>query len=104
LQIVWLDKLMRQKKLGSDTTDTLHQQTEQLARTEDQMKEIDMNLKEATKLIRSFARRTMTDKLVLGFICLIALAIIFIIIWSILKPGSTKVSTPSDFAGVTSTT
>lgn len=91
-----INQVNQTRTVATDTMDTLKQQTEQLQKAEDDMNEIDDNLKEATKLIRSFARRTMTDKLILVFICLIACAVLFVIIWSILKkPFNT--TTPTDF-------
>lgn len=97
-----VDRIIEQvgntKNLAIETAGKMHEQTEQLNQAEEGMKEIDDNLKEAAKLIRSFARRTMTDKLVLIFISIITAAVIFIIVWSILKKPLSP-DRPEDFSG-----
>lgn len=93
-----VDRIIKQvdetKNIGAETTQKLKEQTEQLARAEDGLNEIDDNLKLASKQLRSFARRVMTDKLILGFACLLVLAIIFIIIWEAIKNHSSGTPTP----------
>ena len=64
---------------------SLAHQTEQLARVEEGIQEVNTYLKLASKELRAFVRRTATDKIIMSFVCLIVIGIIFIIIWQSLK-------------------
>jgi len=74
------------KQVGADTAQKLHEQTEQLKKIDEGIREVQANLVLASKQLRSFARRIATDKLIMGFIVLIIIGIIFIIIWSATHP------------------
>ena len=47
--------------------------------------QVQNNLKEANKLLRAFARRVATDKILMGFMCLLVLAIVALIVVKIVK-------------------
>jgi len=88
-----LQTIDQTREVGAATAQRLHEQTEQLKKIDEQVSEIQTNLKMAAKQLRSFARRVATDKLIMVFIFLIIVAIIFVIIWSSLHKNS-KTSLP----------
>jgi len=82
------------KAIGVEIGSELSKQTEQLAKVGEGISEVQAYLKLAGKELRAFVRRTATDKLILAFICLIILAIIFIIIWSSVKGNNSDTNVP----------
>jgi len=80
-----LQTIEQSKETGVAIGQKLAEQTEQLAKIHEGIHEVNAYLKLASKELRAFARRTATDKLIMGFVCLIVLGIIFIIIWSAVK-------------------
>ncbi|KAF2073089.1 hypothetical protein CYY_005613 [Polysphondylium violaceum] len=73
---------------GTATLEEMAVQDEQLKRIEKGMNEVDSNLKLATRQMRAFARKMATDKIIMGLVLLIVIAIIFVIVYSIVKPKS----------------
>jgi len=88
-----LQTIEASKGVASDTAQQLSQQTDQLRRIGEGVDEVEINLKEASRQLRSFARRIATDKIIMLMMLLVVLAIIVVIILSIVKPGATKVNT-----------
>jgi len=84
------------KQVASETAQKLHEQTDQLKKIDEDISEIQANLKMAGKELRAFARKIATDKLIMGFIVLIIIGIIFVIVWSIVHPKA-KTSVPDAF-------
>jgi len=75
-------------EVGSATLVKMNEQSEQIMRVDKGVDEVSSNLKLASRHLRTFVRRLATDKIVMGFIFLIFAAIVFIIVWSIVKPNS----------------
>ncbi|PRP74613.1 hypothetical protein PROFUN_03535 [Planoprotostelium fungivorum] len=73
------------KEVGAETANTMAQQTDQLKAVGEGVLEVQNNLKEANKLLRAFARRVATDKILMGFMCLLVLAIVALIVVKIVK-------------------
>jgi len=69
-------------RLADDINLELDKQIEQLDRMEQTVKDTQSILKRANKMIRYFARQIYTDKIIMGLICCIVLAIIIIVIVS----------------------
>jgi len=93
------------REVGAATAQRLGEQTEQLKRIDEGVSEIQTNLKMAAKQLRSFTRRVATDKLIMAFICLIVIAIIFVIIWSsVHKNSKTNVPAGAQFTAPNITT
>ncbi|KAM9977095.1 hypothetical protein ACTFIR_010951 [Dictyostelium discoideum] len=78
-------------EVGTSTLEEMAVQEEQMKRIQKDMEEIDGNLKLATRQMRAFARKMATDKLIMGLVLLIVAAIIFVIVYSIVKPKSKTV-------------
>jgi len=92
-----LQTIEQAKETGVEIGTTLAQQTEQLQKVGEGIKEVQQYLKLASKELRAFARRVATDKLIMSFICLIVLGIIFIIIWSAVKGNNANTNVPDSF-------
>ena len=69
-------------RLADDINLELDKQIEQLDRMEQTVKDTQSILKRANKMIRYFARQIYTDKIIMGLICCIVLAIVVIVIVS----------------------
>lgn len=69
-------------RLADEINLELDKQIEQLDRMENTVKETQSVLKRANNLIRYFARQVYTDKIIMGLICCIILAIVIIVIVS----------------------
>ncbi|KAN0012580.1 hypothetical protein ACTFIU_007887 [Dictyostelium citrinum] len=78
-------------EVGTSTLEEMAVQEEQMKRIQKDMEEIDGNLKLATRQMRAFARKMATDKIIMGLVLLIVAAIIFVIVYSIVKPKSKTV-------------
>jgi len=81
--------------VGSAASNALVENTEHMERIKGQLDDLESNLTLAGKQLRSFARRAGTDKIIMGFMCLIVCGIVFIIVWSAVKPGSSN-NVPDD--------
>ena len=79
------------KVLGSETLATMAQQREQIIQIDKGVDEVESNLRIANRHLRTFVRRLATDKIVMGFVLLIFIAVVFIIVWSIINPGKSKI-------------
>eukprot|EP00002_Diphylleia_rotans_P037663 TRINITY_DN843_c0_g3_i3.p2 TRINITY_DN843_c0_g3~~TRINITY_DN843_c0_g3_i3.p2 ORF type:complete len:120 (+),score=26.88 TRINITY_DN843_c0_g3_i3:776-1135(+) len=83
-------------EIGVNTAATLKEQTERLNLISDDLDLVENNLKKANKQIRAFARRVMTDKIILCLLCLIFIGVIFVIVYSIVDPDA-KTNKPDSF-------
>jgi len=61
-------------QIGADIIDELGEQRETLVRTRGKLVETDANLSKSRKILKSMARRVMTNKLILAFIIIVELA------------------------------
>lgn len=73
------------KGVATATAVKLNDQTNQLKEIGAQVEEVRLNLKQANRQLRAFARRLGTDKIFMGFMVLIVLGIVAIIIVKIVK-------------------
>jgi len=78
------------KHLGSETAQALAEQTEQLGRISEGVDEVESNLKQADKQLRAFVRKIATDKIIMGFMCLIVCAIVAIIVIKVVDTSATS--------------
>eukprot|EP01112_Ceratiomyxa_fruticulosa_P011939 TRINITY_DN3285_c0_g1_i1.p1 TRINITY_DN3285_c0_g1~~TRINITY_DN3285_c0_g1_i1.p1 ORF type:complete len:259 (+),score=59.32 TRINITY_DN3285_c0_g1_i1:95-778(+) len=88
--------LSQTQETGANTLLEMSKQRDQMTQIRKGVEEVESNIKMANKQLRVFARRIATDKIIMGFIFLIVAAIIFIIIYSVLKPKA-KTNIPSDW-------
>jgi Fe2+ transport system protein B len=72
-------------EMGTQTAIQLQQNNEQLARIDDQVKEVESNTKIASRYLSSFAKRVATDKIHMGLLLIIVLIIVFMIVFPILR-------------------
>ena len=92
---------LRVQVLGTETAVKLHAQTEQMKNIYSTVSELDSELGRANKVLRSFIRGAMTDKLTLCFILLLICGIISVIVVKVVNnqpiiPSSTPAPpTPS---------
>jgi t-SNARE complex subunit (syntaxin) len=77
-------------QVGTDIGSELTQQTDKLRKVQQDVDEVELNLKMANKQLRSLARRLATDKIFMIFIALIVIGILFIIIWKIVNPTTSN--------------
>lgn len=86
-----LDNIIQVVEQGNQLADQINleldKQIEQLDRMEQTVKDTQSILKRANNLIRYFARQVYTDKIIMGMICLIILAILVLIILSAMGKG-----------------
>jgi len=73
------------KDVGAAAAEKLKAQTDQLVRVGEQLDEMQSYLKQASKELRSFARRLATDKIIMGFMCIIVCGVVVIVVLSVLK-------------------
>lgn len=76
------------KDIGIDTVAKLESNTHQIETMYDNLTAIDSTLARSTKVIKRMARKMATDKVIWVFAFLVFVAIIFIIVWSKVKPDS----------------
>mmetsp|Transcript_1088 Transcript_1088/g.7015 ORF Transcript_1088/g.7015 Transcript_1088/m.7015 type:complete len:284 (-) Transcript_1088:1429-2280(-) len=100
------DTLLRSKKLveetvtvGTETAVTVKKQTEQIDRIVTDLDEIHFSLKKAGALIRDITRAIATDKCIMVLMMLVAIGVLGIIVYNIVK---TDDSSDSNAAGQTS--
>ena len=86
-----LDNIIQVVEQGNQLADQINleldKQIEQLDRMEQTVKDTQSILKRANNLIRYFARQIYTDKIIMGMICLIILAILVLVILSAMGKG-----------------
>jgi len=75
------------REVGAATAVRLKGQTEQLKNIDTDIMKVKSNLSRADLLLRAFMRKMMTDKLIMGFMCLIFVGIIVIVVYKLAKPG-----------------
>ncbi|KAK8792933.1 hypothetical protein WA158_005097 [Blastocystis sp. Blastoise] len=84
------------KQVASNTTTALNQQTEQIDHMNVNVKSIDQELNRSDRLIKDFAVRMMTDKLIMVFITIIVIGIIAaIILYLVFKQDETPTAAPA---------
>ncbi|XP_035689076.1 vesicle transport through interaction with t-SNAREs homolog 1B-like [Branchiostoma floridae] len=86
------------EQIGTETIEELGEQREQLTRTRDRVTDMDQNLSTSKKILNAMSRRVMTNKLILGMIILVELAILIGLIaykWIIPKSGNHPAPSPS---------
>uniref|UniRef100_A0A3Q3KSE7 Vesicle transport through interaction with t-SNAREs 1B n=1 Tax=Mastacembelus armatus TaxID=205130 RepID=A0A3Q3KSE7_9TELE len=69
------------EQIGTDIIEELGEQREQLERTRDRLVNTGENLSRSRKILRAMSRRLMTNKLLLGIIILMELAILGAVIY-----------------------
>lgn len=74
------------KDLGANTLATMAQQRDQIIQIDKDVDQVESNLKLANRHLRTFVRRLATDKIIMGFILLIFIAVVVIIVKSIVDP------------------
>eukprot|EP01112_Ceratiomyxa_fruticulosa_P018294 TRINITY_DN5824_c0_g1_i1.p1 TRINITY_DN5824_c0_g1~~TRINITY_DN5824_c0_g1_i1.p1 ORF type:complete len:224 (-),score=42.51 TRINITY_DN5824_c0_g1_i1:95-766(-) len=72
--------------MGTEILGELSSQRETINRARQGVEQVESNLKMANRQARILARRLATDKIIMGFILLIVLGVLFIIIYSAVKP------------------
>mmetsp|Transcript_19492 Transcript_19492/g.31913 ORF Transcript_19492/g.31913 Transcript_19492/m.31913 type:complete len:292 (+) Transcript_19492:205-1080(+) len=82
------------KQIGAASAVKLKDQTEQIRRTADKVDEIESNLQRADKIIKAMLRGVARDKLAIGFMFLILVALGFIIYWKASGKGAGNVFIP----------
>ena len=68
------------KAIAADTMVTIHINNGRIEAVTKDVNEIDSNLTIASKHVRTFTRRLATDKIIMGFVLLIFIAVVFIIV------------------------
>jgi len=71
--------------MGMDITDQLAQQTKQLEHINDEVYEINDEMKRSKAILVRMLRRVASNKYLWVMIVLIMMAIIFIIVWKVVK-------------------
>ncbi|KAI9026832.1 hypothetical protein DFJ74DRAFT_521864 [Hyaloraphidium curvatum] len=72
--------------IGTDITEGLKRQTEQITKIKDDVDQIESNIKRADKQVRMFMRRMATDRIFLVLILLVVLGVIAAIVVYFMKP------------------
>jgi len=73
------------KQIGAETLDKMNQQREQIINIDKGVDEVSSNIQLASRHLRTFVRRLATDKIIMGFVLLIFVAVVFIIVWKAVK-------------------
>ena len=79
------------KQVGFNTLAALGAQRDQIGASKEAVIHMDSELKLASRQIRVFARRMVTDKIILGMVALILIAVLVVIIIIAVKPTATTV-------------
>ena len=77
--------LAETQEIAVNTAQTVHDQTQQIARIDQNLAEIDDEIDRASKVLKRMGRRVMTDKYIWCLIFLIFVAIIAIIVVSVVN-------------------
>ncbi len=80
------------KEVGAQTAIRLKDQTEQMKAIDTDVMKVKSNLSRADLLIRAFMRKMMTDKIIMGFMCLIFVGVVVIIVYKIAVPDEEESS------------
>ena len=95
-----LDRTLRDARMGlsigTETASTLQEQTEQLGTIGDDAKEIRDQLRTADALIKNFAKRMATDRIIQCFLFLVTIAIVVIIVYATAFPDQTEFHVPDE--------
>jgi SNARE protein len=79
-------KVADAQQVGAATTEALHGQTKQLAGVTETLDEQKVLLDQASKQLSAFARRIATDKIIIGFICIIVVLVVILIVVNAVAP------------------
>jgi SNARE protein len=79
-------KVADAQQIGASTNEALHGQIEQLAKTTETLDEQKVLLDQASQQLKAFTRRIATDKIILGFICLVVVLVVVLIVLNIVAP------------------
>ena len=86
------------RDIGGEILKTMDEQTEQIVRIDEGVQGIDSELTRADEILKSIARRIMTDRIVLAILVLIVLAVIAVIIISAVDQDNAYVRPPEVLA------
>lgn len=84
------------KEVGEATMDELLRQREQIRNIDNEAMRIEDNLVRADKLIKTFGKRMATDKLIQCFAAVNILMLVGVVVYSILKKGSSDGEDPRE--------
>lgn len=93
-------KVADAQQIGAATNEALHGQTKQLAGTVETLDEQKVLLEQASKQLAAFSRRIATDKIIMGFICIIVVLVVVLIVINAVAPEMLEnaVNIPGVFA------
>ena len=87
------------RAVGIATAQKLKGQTDQLKSIDADIMKVKSNLARADVLLRAFMRKMATDKLIMGFMCLIFIGVIVIIVFQVMNPEAAEeagIAVPSE--------
>lgn len=82
--------------VGAATNERLAAQTDQLQRINEHVDEIDSNMKRANKQLRVFAKRMMTDKMIICLVFLVLVMLIVSVVYGSIKGKNNKTTQGTD--------
>lgn len=88
--------IQESKEVAIATGEQLREQRQQIVTITDEVMRMEDNLQRADKLIRTFARRMATDRVILFFTFLVFVAIAAIVIYKSVNPKSTTFYVPDE--------
>jgi SNARE protein len=92
-------KVADAQEIGAATNEKLHAQTQQIAGTIETLDEQKVLLEVGSQQLKAFTRRIATDKIIIGFICLVVILVVVLIALNAFAPkqleGAVKI--PSAF-------
>lgn len=74
------------KEVGTEAAARLQAQTDQLKNVDTDIMKVKSNLARADVLVRAFVRKMATDKIIMGFMCLIFIGVVVIIVYKVVDP------------------
>lgn len=91
------------KETGKQTAAQLEEDREKIKRIDSGLDEVQSELQLSAVYITRFAKRLMTDKIIIAFAFLLVLGVAGVIAYSALNPGQTTFNVPSDLVPCIST-
>lgn len=88
--------IQESKEVAIATGEQLREQRQQIVTITDEVMRMEDNLQRADKLIRTFARRMATDRVILFFIFLVFVSIAAIVIYKSVNPKSSTFYVPDE--------
>ncbi|KAM1158711.1 hypothetical protein ACFX19_032537 [Malus domestica] len=77
--------------VGTETTQALKAQTEQMSRIVNELDSIHFSIKKASKLVKEIGRQVATDRCIMGLLVLIVIGVIAIIIVKLVHPNNKNI-------------